>query len=82
MDSWQPLPPLTVGLIWVSDFMRAYALYCLVLLVAGVMSSRRLLQHPGRRSYGMGRIHFTLGSIHGQLAAVWETWGVPTFNEI
>ena len=29
--------------------MRAYALYCLLLLVAGVMLFRRLLQHPGRR---------------------------------
>ena len=47
--SKKALPPLTVGLIWVSDFMRAYALYCLVLMVAGVMLSRRLLQHPGRR---------------------------------
>jgi general secretion pathway protein F len=47
--SKKALPPLTVGLIWVSDFMRAYALYCLILLVAAVMLSRRLLQHPGRR---------------------------------
>jgi general secretion pathway protein F len=47
--SKKSLPPLTVGLIWVSDFMRAYALYCLILLVAAVMLSRRLLQHPGRR---------------------------------
>ena len=47
--SKKALPPLTVGLIWVSDFMRAYALYCLLLLVAGVMLFRRLLQHPGRR---------------------------------
>ena len=42
---------MTVGLIWVSDFMRAYALYCLVLLVASVMLSRRLLQHPRRRKH-------------------------------
>ena len=47
--SKKALPPLTVGLIWVSDFMRAYALYCLILLVAAAMLSRRLLQHPGRR---------------------------------
>ena len=43
------LPPLTVGLIWVSDFMRAYALHCLVLAVVAVWLGRRALRHPGRR---------------------------------
>lgn len=43
------LPPLTVGLIWVSDFMRAYAIHCLVLAVVAVWLGRRALRHPGRR---------------------------------
>jgi general secretion pathway protein F len=47
--SKKSLPPLTVGLIWVSDFMRAYAIYCLILIVAAVWLGRRALKHPGRR---------------------------------
>lgn len=47
--SKKSLPPLTVGLIWVSDFMRAYAIYCLLLIVALVWLGRRALRHPGRR---------------------------------
>ena len=43
------LPPLTVGLIWVSDFMRDYALLCLILLGLGVWIARRALRHPARR---------------------------------
>ena len=43
------LPPLTVGLIWVSDFMRDYALLCLILLGLGVWMARRALRHPARR---------------------------------
>ena len=43
------LPPLTVGLIWVSDFMRDYALLSLLVLVGIVWASRRALQHPGRK---------------------------------
>jgi len=43
------LPPLTVGLIWVSDFMRDYALISLLVLVGIVWASRRALQHPGRK---------------------------------
>ena len=43
------LPPLTVGLIWVSDFMRDYALLCLILLGLSVWLARRALRHPGLR---------------------------------
>ena len=43
------LPPLTVGLIWVSDFMRLYVLHCLLALAAAVWGVRRLLRAPGRR---------------------------------
>ena len=43
------LPPLTVGLIWVSDFMRAYAVHCLLVVIAAVWLGRRALRHPGRR---------------------------------
>ncbi len=43
------LPPLTIGLIWVSDFMRDYALLCLAALVALLWGTRRALRHPARR---------------------------------
>lgn len=43
------LPPLTVGLIWVSDFMRLYVLHCLLALAAAVWGVRHLLRAPGRR---------------------------------
>ena len=43
------LPPLTIGLIWVSDFMREYALVCLIALVAMLWGARRALRHPARR---------------------------------
>jgi len=43
------LPPLTVGLIWVSDFMRLYVLHCLLVIAAAVWGVRRLLRAPGRR---------------------------------
>ena len=43
------LPPLTVGLIWVSDFMRDYALLCLIMLGLSVWLARRALRHPGLR---------------------------------
>jgi general secretion pathway protein F len=43
------LPPLTVGLIWVSDFMRDYALISLLALVGIMWASGRALQHPGRK---------------------------------
>jgi len=43
------LPPLTVGLIWVSDFMRFYALHCVVALVAAAWGMRRLLRPPAAR---------------------------------
>ena len=43
------LPPLTVGLIWTSDFMRDYALLSFVVLIGIVWASRRALQHPGRK---------------------------------
>ena len=43
------LPPLTVGLIWVSDFMRAYAVHCLLVVIAAVWLGRRALRHPERR---------------------------------
>ena len=39
-------------------------------------------QHPGRRGESLGRIHYTLGNISAELAAVWKDWGVPTFNEV
>ncbi|MDG2460069.1 MAG: type II secretion system inner membrane protein GspF [Luminiphilus sp.] len=43
------LPPLTVALIWLSDFMRDYALLCLVILLGMVWLFRRLLREPTRR---------------------------------
>ncbi len=43
------LPPLTVGLIWVSDFMRFYALHCVAALVAAAWGMRRLLRPPAAR---------------------------------
>ena len=43
------LPPLTIGLIWVSDFMREYALVCLIALVAMLWGARRALRHHARR---------------------------------
>jgi general secretion pathway protein F len=43
------LPPLTVGLIWVSDFMRDYALVCIALFLGVMWMFRRALRHPGRR---------------------------------
>ena len=45
------LPPLTIGLIWVSDFMREYALVCLIALVAMLWGARRALRHPARRKH-------------------------------
>jgi general secretion pathway protein F len=43
------LPPLTVGLIWVSDFMRLYIVHCLVAISAAVWGLRRLLHAPSWR---------------------------------
>jgi len=43
------LPPLTIGLIWVSEFMREYALVCLIALVAMLWGARRALRYPARR---------------------------------
>ena len=43
------LPPLTVGLIWVSDFMRFYILHCVAALVAAAWGIRRLLRPPAAR---------------------------------
>ena len=43
------LPPLTVGLIWVSDFMRLYIVHCLAAVSAAVWGARRLLRAPSRR---------------------------------
>ena len=47
--SKKALPPLTVGLIWVSDFLRDYAVYCLVLIVGAIWLFRRALQDTQRR---------------------------------
>ena len=47
--SKKALPPLTVGLIWLSDFLRDYALYCLVGFVASIWLFRRALQDTQRR---------------------------------
>jgi general secretion pathway protein F len=47
--SKKALPPLTVGLIWLSDFLRDYSLYCLVGFVASVWLFRRALQDTQRR---------------------------------
>ena len=55
------LPPLTVGLIWVSDFMRDYAWICLISMGVFVWSCRRALRHPGRRK----RWHQMLLSVPG-----------------
>ena len=43
------LPPLTVGLIWFSDFMRLYILHCVVVIAAAVWGIRRLLRPPATR---------------------------------
>ena len=47
--SKKALPPLTVGLIWLSDFLRDYALYCLVGLVGAIWLFRRALRDTKRR---------------------------------
>jgi len=43
------LPPLTVGLIWVSDFLRDYIVYCLIGVIAALWAARRVLRHPARK---------------------------------
>ena len=43
------LPPLTVGLIATSDFLRDWGLYLLMGLLLGVVVIRQLLQEPRRR---------------------------------
>ena len=47
--SKKALPPLTVGLIWLSDFLRDYALVCLIGLVGSIWLFRRALRDPQRR---------------------------------
>jgi general secretion pathway protein F len=47
--SKKALPPLTVGLIWVSDFLRDYALYCSVGLLAAIGLFRRALRDTQQR---------------------------------
>jgi general secretion pathway protein F len=47
--SKKALPPLTLGLIWLSDFLRDYALYCLVGLIGSIWLFRRALRDNQRR---------------------------------
>ena len=43
------LPPLTRGLIWTSDFLRDYALYCFLIAVAIGFGVKHSLRDPRRR---------------------------------
>jgi general secretion pathway protein F len=43
------LPALTQGLIWLSDFLRGYALWMLLGAALAIAGFRRLLRHPRRR---------------------------------
>ena len=45
----QTLPPLTVGLIATSDFLRDYGLWVLLILVVMAVAFSRLLQHEGNK---------------------------------
>ena len=63
------LPPLTVALIWISDFMRDYALYCLILLVASIWLFRRFLQNPVRRK-GWHQFLLRVPGLRGVLIAM------------
>ena len=47
--SKKALPPLTVGLIWLSDFLRDYAVYCLIGLAGSIWLFRRALRDTQRR---------------------------------
>jgi general secretion pathway protein F len=55
-DIGEKLPPLTLALISISDFIVNYGMYLLVLIVAGVIGLKILLQQP----YYQERYHYLL----------------------
>ncbi|MBU03205.1 MAG: type II secretion system protein GspF [Halieaceae bacterium] len=63
------LPPLTIGLIWVSEFMREYALVCLIALVAMLWGARRALRYPARRKR-WHRLLLRVPGLNGVLVAL------------
>jgi len=63
------LPPLTIGLIWVSEFMREYALVCLIALAAMLWGARRALRYPARRKR-WHRLLLRVPGLNGVLVAL------------
>jgi len=68
-QSNRELPTLTKVLIATSDFLRAYALWLLVAVVAAVLGFRRLVRDPGRRRRWHGLL-LRLPGIAGLLVAL------------
>lgn len=61
------LPPLTRGLIWTSDFLRDYALYCFLMAVAIGFGFKRSLRDP-RRRFRLHQLLLRLPVVRGVLS--------------
>lgn len=59
-NTGQDLPALTVGLVAISDFLRAYGLYLIIVLVAAGFLWMRMLRNPSVRRWYHARLLRTI----------------------